>query len=385
MAQPSRRQVILGAGGAAVLSAGGLYAWRRQEAGRYDALAERTYAPAEPATGAFPQSHHALVHYATLAANGHNTQPWRFTLAEREIALTPDFGRRTPVVDPDDHHLYASLGCAAENLDTAARASGLRTAVDFAAERIAIGLEPAPAQAGARFAAIPRRMSVRADYDGAPAPATDLRALAAAGGADADIALLTEPAAMERMLELVVAGNTAQMADPAFVAELKHWLRFNRVEAARTRDGLYTGASGNPVMPGWIADAFFESGFKAEAENDKYAGHVRSSAGLAVIAAHEDSPAGWFAAGRACQRFALEAAARGLKTAFLNQPVEVARFRPDVAALAGFPGRRPDLVMRFGRGPDLPRSLRRPPEAVIRPAPVASLAARFRSGSAAPI
>ena len=51
-----------------------------------------------------------LVRYATLAASGHNTQPWRFHLADGRIAILPDFARRTPVVDPEDHHLFVSLG-----------------------------------------------------------------------------------------------------------------------------------------------------------------------------------------------------------------------------------------------------------------------------------
>jgi hypothetical protein len=38
----------------------------------------------------------------------------------------PDLSRRCPAVDPDDHHLYASLGCAAENLLLAAQTVGLR-------------------------------------------------------------------------------------------------------------------------------------------------------------------------------------------------------------------------------------------------------------------
>ena len=72
-------------------------------------------------------------------------------------------------------------------------------------------------------------------------------------------------------------------------------------------------------------------------------------------------------AGRACQRFALQATALGIKTAFVNQPVEVARLRPELAALAGLPGRRPDIVMRFGRGPAMPFSARRPVEEVLSP------------------
>jgi hypothetical protein len=74
-------------------------------------------------------------------------------------------------------------------------------------------------------------------------------------------------------------------------------------------------------------------------------------------------------AGRACQRFALQATALGLKHAFINQPVEVAALRPQLASLLGMPGRRPDIVMRFGYGPTLPFSPRRPVEAVLPPMP----------------
>ena len=80
-------------------------------------------------------------------------------------------------------------------------------------------------------------------------------------------------------------------------------------------------------------------------------------------------PAHWVAAGRACQRFALQATALGLKYAFINQPVEVASLRPQFAAWLGLGERRPDLVVRFGAGPELPRSLRRPINQVVAPAP----------------
>jgi hypothetical protein len=51
-----------------------------------------------------------MIRYATLAANGHNTQPWKFQIKNSTVTILPDFSRQTPVVDPDDHHLFASLG-----------------------------------------------------------------------------------------------------------------------------------------------------------------------------------------------------------------------------------------------------------------------------------
>ena len=66
-----------------------------------------------------------LVRCATLAPSSHNTQCWRFAVAPDAITVLPDFSRRCPAVDPDDHHLFVSLGCATENLVQAALAHGL--------------------------------------------------------------------------------------------------------------------------------------------------------------------------------------------------------------------------------------------------------------------
>jgi nitroreductase len=38
-----------------------------------------------------------LIRSATLAANGHNTQPWRFSIAENAIVIHPDYARRLPL------------------------------------------------------------------------------------------------------------------------------------------------------------------------------------------------------------------------------------------------------------------------------------------------
>ncbi len=101
-----------------------------------------------------------------------------------------------------------------------------------------------------------------------------------------------------------------------------------------------------------------------KSENDRIARQLRSSAGVAVFVAEAESHAHWLEVGRAYQRFALLAASLGIRTAFLNQPVEVPAVRTQFAQwLTG--GARPNLVVRFGRGPLLPPSLRRPVDDVI--------------------
>jgi hypothetical protein len=84
-----------------------------------------------------------------------------------------------------------------------------------------------------------------------------------------------------------------------------------------------------------------------------------------VFVGAKADPEHWVSVGRAYQRFALQATALGLKLAMVNQPVEVARFRPALARVIGATGQRADLVIRFGHGPTLPFSARRPVDAVL--------------------
>ena len=334
----------------------------------YEAVAERTWQPGAVTNFSGATLGRELVRCATLAPSSHNTQCWKFAIEDRGVTILPDLSRRCPAVDPDDHHLFVTLGCAAENLVQAALAHGLKAEPRFDApsNSVRVSLAPTAAQASPLFKAIPARQSTRGDYDGTAISSAELALLERAGSADGvRVLLLTERPAMERVLEQVIQGNTAQMADPAFVKELKTWIRFNGAEAVRTGDGLYSAASGNPSIPTWVGDLAFGWFFTPKGENDKYARQIRSSAGIAVFVGQAADKAHWVEVGRCYERFALQATALGIRNAFLNQPVEVASVRPLFAAAVGLAGQRPDLVVRFGRGPTLPRSLRRPVAAVL--------------------
>lgn len=309
-----------------------------------------------------------LVRYATLAPSSHNTQCWKFKLEDRAITILPDLTRRCPAVDPDDHHLFVSLGCATENLVVAAAALGLRAEPSFdpAIDAVRVALEPAPALTSPRFNAIVERQSTRGEYDGRPLAADELALLErAASGDRVEVLLLTERPRLEQVIDYVVQGNTAQMNDTAFVDELKAWIRFSGHDAVRLGDGLFAATSGHPVLPAWIGATMFDLFFTPEAENDKYAKHLRSSAGVAVFTGRASDKAHWVEVGRAYERFALQATTLGVRCAFVNQPVEVAALRPQFASFLGLGAQRPDLVVRFGRGPKLPPSLRRPLQSVI--------------------
>jgi hypothetical protein len=116
---------------------------------------------------------------------------------------------------------------------------------------------------------------------------------------------------------------------------LNAWVRFNEADALVTGDGLFLRLTGHPTLPRWLGDVLFSSFLSEKSDNDKYANHLRSSAGVAVFAGKRADPANWFKVGRAYERFALVATALGVRTALVNQPVEVAAVRTQFAEWLG--------------------------------------------------
>lgn len=361
-----RRNVLVGGGAAlAVAAVAGWSVSRKMGtmANYNSALAElRRPLPQAPST-------EDLIRFASISPSGHNTQPWRFMTSENSIQILPDLARSTPAVDPDDHHLFVSFGCAAETLAIAAASRGMAGEVFFDPQsggKLQFDYAQTETSNLDLSDAIAQRQSTRSIYDGSSVSSRELAILASAAKVTGvDVIIITDRPKIGRFAQLVEAGNSAQIADPAFVHELKSWLRFNPNAALQTGDGLFSATSGNPSMPDWLGPTMFDMAFTEQSENKKNAEKIASSSGIAVFVSAKDDAEHWVLAGRACQRFSLQATALGLKHAYINQPVEVVDLRAELADIVGLPGRRPDIVMRFGRAETMPFSARRPVGAVM--------------------
>lgn len=305
-----------------------------------------------------------LIRHATLAASSHNTQPWRFRIHDNSITILPDFSRRCPVVDPDDSHLYKSLGCAAENLVHAAAAQGFLADVRFdpGVDGVIVLLQrDASAHATDLYRAITRRQCVKTAYDGTPLTAAELEVLKKAGeGRNVRAMMLLSTDQKDTVIDYVTQGNVAQLTDRAFRDELVSWIRFTPGEAIRSGDGLSGRTSGQPALPRWLAKRMMGLVLTAKRQAETDAAHIRSSAGVAVFVSRQNDKAGWVETGRAYERFALQATAIDVRTAFINQPIEVRKLRPQFESWLNLNGEHALLMVRFGHGPAAPFSLRRP-------------------------
>ena len=334
----------------------------------YDAAASEVRRPGQPLSGTAPDMWE-LVRLATLAASSHNTQPWKFRIGREAIEILPDFARRCPVVDPDDAHLFKSLGCAAENLVRAAATQGCAAEVNFdaTAESVLVHLRPSSTARQTDLSrVITARQCTKTPYDGSPLANDQLRILELAGqGSSARTMFLTERKQIEAVVEYVNRGNHTQLADPAFRRELISWIRFNPGEALRRRDGLSGRTGGQPSIPRWLAKFIIPFILTPKTQADTDAANIRSSSTVAIFVATGDDKPSWVEIGRAYERVALQATALELRNAFINQPIEVRPLRPQFESWLGLKGERAQLIVRIGRAPLAPYSLRRPVDEVI--------------------
>jgi hypothetical protein len=306
-----------------------------------------------------------LLRYAALAPSGHNAQPWLFRLQEDSFELYADRTQALPVVDPDDRALTISCGAALLNLRAALRRFGYRddeyevlpdpADADLLARVRLVEGDPSSAEEEALFDAIPRRRTTRAAYEPREVPAEVRRQLEADATDEGTWIQLLADAERAVVADLIAEGDRVQMGDKRFRRELAAWTHPNRSRATRGVRGYGFGFGDMMSLAGPLVIRSFDIGKGQAAKDRELAQH---SPLLSVLGTDTDSPREWLAAGQAMERILLRACSHGLTSSFLNQPVEVETIRPRLAEAIGRPGQQPQLVMRFGYGPDVPHSPR---------------------------
>lgn len=310
-----------------------------------------------------PADFEFLVTQAVKAPSGHNTQPWQFCQNGSAIEIHPDFSRRLPVVDPSDRELFVSLGCATENVCLAAQTKGYEPAVSVDdAGVITISLAKKVADnSNSLFAQIDKRQTNRSVYSGeeiAPDALRKLQAVHSEKGVSVHYyARQTEQ--FNDIEQYVFQGNTRQMQNPAFKAELKSWMRFNKKHQDQTLDGLSYAVFGAPNVPRWMAEPIMSMAINAKTQNKADREKIDSASHLVLFTTRENSWREWVDLGRTLQRFLLTATELGIAHAYLNQPNEEAKIAAEMAKTLGLGSEYPTILLRIGYGEQQTYSKRR--------------------------
>lgn len=308
----------------------------------------------------------SILEFASLAPSGHNTQPWKFTVEGHYIRIAPDFTRRLPVVDADDHALYISLGCALENLILAAAhfRYGANVMYDLKGNNAGMVVhlyEDETIHPDPLFEHISLRHVNRGEYTNDLIPPEMLHLIQkAVNEEEVQLILITDEEQKEKLARLTAVAARMQFRNPAFREELMQWIRFNRKAADATHDGIPAPAVGAPSTPPAIGAFFFRHFVSPGNEASKAGEQVEQAPALAVLAARHHNKEGWVKLGRNFERLALTATRYNLSHSHFNMACEEEQVRRRLKETLHLEA-EPLLLLRMGFAKEeLPPSQRRP-------------------------
>jgi hypothetical protein len=199
-----------------------------------------------------PKSAAAIIHAAVLAANAHDTQPWKFRIDAGRLDVYADMDRHLGAMDPFRREMHLSVGCALENAVLIARSLGYAANIETASgslreegssralRRVAsIGLAGQSPEVSPLVAAIPHRHTNRSPYQGERRiPDETLHQLSALASDDrARLIWITDPFARRDFASATVAATKSIVADSVMIADSDRWFRGTDAEIELNRDG----------------------------------------------------------------------------------------------------------------------------------------------------
>ncbi|MDA3628163.1 nitroreductase family protein [Saccharopolyspora sp. WRP15-2] len=290
----------------------------------------------------------AALALACRAPSVHNSQPWRWKLAEHSAHLHLDRSRLLPTIDPTGREMVISCGAALNHARIAFAAEGWLARVhrlpnpaqpEHLASIEFSELAEVDPHVEALAAAAAERRSDRRPFLTDQVPQEVLAPLREVAGLESCTLTFALADRDRREVELAIEhAGSVQRRQPEYQQELAAW------------SGRHASAEGVPArsIPAEHLRGMPERDFSLVAEGELPVPILDDGAVLAVLSTRGDTFDDWLAAGEALSAVLLSATEQRLATCTLSQIGEVAASRNEVRAEVLGGSGNPQLVIRIG-------------------------------------
>jgi nitroreductase len=312
------------------------------------------------------QVEQVLLEAATRAPSVHNSQPWRFAVGPRRIAVHADPERQLRVADAPGRALLVSCGAAVMNLRVAAEHLGFHPRVRVLPApddpTLVAVLEVDHRHQGAGglgvlYPAVAARRTNRYPFSGRRVPHSVLAEVIEAVDLEhAVLRVYDDQAEVDRVVGLVRAAELdATLTVPAAAAERADWV-------GRRQPGEGVPAASLGPRAASVRAPFRDLAPGPDPDRERVP--FETTPTIAVLSTITDQQADWVRAGMALERALLVLTRAGVSASFMNQPVEL----PDLRWLLRSPLTglgQAQMLLRIGYGPPVPPTPRRPLDEVV--------------------
>ncbi|MEV4509145.1 nitroreductase [Dactylosporangium sp. NPDC049525] len=293
---------------------------------------------------------HALVEAAAAAGHApsiHNTQPWRWRLADNLLDLHIERSRVLEATDPDARLATLSCGAGLHHARVSLAAQGWHVAVtrtpdpgdpDHLARLILDRRVPVELPSLRRLQTVRLRHTDRRPVTGEPVGTADLQAITASVEAEDTWLHMLTP---DQVLELAGATDHAQRTEAgetAWQAELAYWTGGTRPAGTGIPDAAIPDRATRTTVPGRT--------FGHPGDLPISAGRDRAAM-FAMLYGRTDDPVSWLRAGEALSAGWLTATELGISLLPFSAPIEMISTRQAMRVIIASTG-YPYLVVRLG-------------------------------------
>lgn len=302
-----------------------------------------------------------LIGAAIWAPSMLNTQPWRFRIHGHRIEVHRDPARELPASDPELRMALISAGAVVFNVRVAAASLGYDVAstVEPGAEDTLVAALTLTRQESAGqpelallYPFVATRRTNRQPFEATAVPTSIREQLSMAASSKGTVLeWIDDPNRRWWLLRLKTDADLDEAVDPDRIAERRKW-----VGGDRDRDGIPSRSLGPKAvrLSSPVRDLAAD-----HADMRRPSARFEENADLALLSTRHDTPADWVVAGQALQHVLLVATSVGVSNSLLSQAME----HKDLRWLGRNPvghWLEPQTMIRFGYGPEVPATPRRP-------------------------